>query len=467
MNSAVVIGAGMGGLTAAVHLARRGFAVTVLEARDRVGGLASSFELDGFRFDAGPYILLDRPGLEWAFRALDLDLAQMVELLPVTDIYQVTAGDTTVAFRSSAEDTAAAFDLKWPGSGARYLRFVRSMTKHYRRLQPLLERSKPRPVDLLGGGRWMDAPFLTRPLGSVLSRTSLPQPVQDAIAIWTHVAAQSVQEAPSPMGFVSSLIHSIGCYYPAQGIGRIPEVLADAATQAGVQFRFGTQVRTIRTVNGTMRGVEAENGEFFKSSIVVSNHSGVGTYLDLMDTMAPPVRRDLSRLPLQSPGVCAYLAIRGTPRPPYLRFQLPAGGWCRLLITPAVVNPGLYREGWAPARLLGPMAFDDAQRLGEQGQGDYLESLLEENWWREGVDEFRVLATRVPAQWGSEFHLHRDSMNPVMTARLMRGGRLAHRSPHVRGLYLTGSSTHPGQWVSFCAISGILAANCVIEDAER
>jgi phytoene dehydrogenase-like protein len=55
-------------------------------------------------------------------------------------------------------------------------------------------------------------------------------------------------------------------------------------------------------------------------------------------------------------------------------------------------------------------------------------------------------------------------MNPVMTTRFMRAGRLAHRSPYVKRLYLAGSSTHPGQWVSFCAISGILAADCLRED---
>ena len=75
-------------------------------------------------------------------------------------------------------------------------------------------------------------------------------------------------------------------------------------------------------------------------------------------------------------------------------------------------------------------------------------------WWRRGF----------PPIWGGEFHLHRDAMNPVMTARLTRAGRLAHRSPYVRGLYLAGSATHPGQWVSFCAISGILAADLLLED---
>jgi len=52
----------------------------------------------------------------------------------------------------------------------------------------------------------------------------------------------------------------------------------------------------------------------------------------------------------------------------------------------------------------------------------------------------------------------------VMTAKFMREGRLPHRSPDLRGLYLAGSATHPGQWVSFCAISGILAADCARED---
>jgi phytoene dehydrogenase-like protein len=110
------------------------------------------------------------------------------------------------------------------------------------------------------------------------------------------------------------------------------------------------------------------------------------------------------------------------------------------------------------------MRHEVAERLSVEGQRDYLNQLLAESWWQDGIEEFRVLATRVPAEWGAQYNLYRDSMNPVMTAGFMRAGRLAHRSPHARGLYLAGSSTHPGQWVSFCAISGILAANDLLED---
>src|SRR5262249_29516390 len=155
------------------------------------------------------------------------------------------------------------------------------------------------------------------------------------------------------------------------------------------------------------------------------------------------VRDRLGRLPLQSPGVWAYLAVRGEVRPPYLRFRLPgataAGGahggggpLCRLLILPGVLAPEVRRDGWQPARLLAPMEYAHAQGGGPDGQRAYLEGILAEFWWREHVAEHRVLATRIPAEWGARYHLHGDAMNPVMTARFMRAGRLAHRSPHVR-----------------------------------
>jgi phytoene dehydrogenase-like protein len=211
-------------------------------------------------------------------------------------------------------------------------------------------------------------------------------------------------------------------------------------------------------------GVETDHEEFLPADAVVSNHSGVGTYLNLVSETQRRERERLSALPLQSPGVCAYLAVRGRPRGAYLYFALPGGGQlCRLYIRPAMMDPTVVRDGWQPARLLAPMSYADAKR-GPDAQRAYLEKVLAEGWWHGGVDEYRVLATRIPAEWGAEYHLYRDSMNPVMTARFMRAGRLAHRSPFVPGLYLAGSSTHPGQWVSFCAVSGVLAADRVRED---
>jgi phytoene dehydrogenase-like protein len=462
----VIIGAGMGGLTAALRLAQQGLKVRVIEARNKAGGLASAFEKDGFVFDAGPYILLDRPGLEWAFRSLGLDLSALVTLRRIDDVYEVFSSEgATVHFYADEERTAAGIEAQWPGSGKRYERFVAEMKEAHRQLSPLLTVSNPRPASLFHNRAFTQIPFLLKSLGSVLKRTNLPQPVIDAIAIWTQIAGQPIDEAPSPLAFVPALIHSVGAFYPLEGIGTIPRVLAGVAEEAGVEFQYGTTVRSIVAHDGRVRGVETSQDEIVPADAVVSNYNGIGTYLEMLAGTPARAREKLKLLPLQSPGACAYLAVRGEIEPPYLRFQLPENGeLCRLLVTPAVVAPELERNGWAPARLISPMRYESAERLSLVQQREHLDRLLAENWWRKSFNEVRVLHTRVPAEWGAEYGLYQNSMNPVMTSGFMRAGRLAHRSPHARGLYLAGSSTHPGQWVSFCAISGILAANDLLED---
>jgi phytoene dehydrogenase-like protein len=457
----------MGGLTASLRLARAGLDVVVVEARSETGGLASGFQVDGFAFDAGPYILLDRPGLEWAFHAVGLNVAEHIILRRIEDVYEVSGRGANVRFYASAEETASGFEGVWPGSGRRYLNFVAEVERIYANAQPLLTRSHPDLLDLLKHCGWKETVFLARSLGSVLRTAGLPDPVQQGIAIWTHIAGQPVGEAPSPMAFVPALIHRFGCFSVIGGVARIPQALTRAATDAGVRFRFDTSVCKIRTRDGRVAAVETSDGERIEAAAVVSNCNAIRTYVDLLDSLSHHVRERALRLPLQSPGVCAYLAMKGTPQSPYLRFVLPEEERCRVLITPGTLHPEIVRDGWFPARLLGPMDYADAERLGANGQREYLECLLGESWWREKVEAFRVLRTRTPTEWGSEFHLYRNSMNPVMTAQFMRAGRFAHRSREVRGLYLAGSSTHPGQWISFCAISGVLAANCAIEDLQK
>jgi hypothetical protein len=199
------------------------------------------------------------------------------------------------------------------------------------------------------------------------------------------------------------------------------------------------------------------------AGIVVANHGSIGVYVDLLDQRVKQ-QEELEKLPLQSPGVCAYLAVKRKPDPPYLRFNMVSGGEaCRLFVSPGVPAPEIQRDGWYPARLLSSMHYDEAEK-GTPAQQQYLEKMLSESWWQPAAGEYRVLTTQIPEQWHSRFNLYRSSMNPAMTGKFMRAGRMPHRSPHFGGLYFAGSSTHPGLGVSFSAISGILAGQCVLED---
>jgi phytoene dehydrogenase-like protein len=418
----VVIGAGIGGLSAAIRLADAGHRVTILEARSEAGGLAGSVDIEGHRFDAGPYVLLDRPGLEWAFAQLGVALPEMERIDPV---YEVTWDDGP-PLRIYADAAQTAEEL-----GPAYLPFVSKMRRVYERLAPMLRVSHPSPF-----GALRDIPFLLRSLGSVMRASGLPPRSIEALTIWTHVAGQLLDHAPSPMAFVPALIHTYGAWRPIDGTAAIGEALRDAAVSRGVVIEYGRRVESIDEI---------------EAGAIVSNANAIGTYVDLLPSTPAKERARMRSIPLQSPGACAYLAVDADDSHPYLRFRLGGDLGCRLLV----------RRG-NTARLILPIAWERAQALGADGQRRLLDDALAESWWGEG----RVLLKRTPSDWGRNYTLYRDSMNAVMTASFMRRGRIAHRSPYRKGLYLAGSSTHPGQWISFCAISGILAANALLEDAR-
>ena len=465
----VIIGAGIGGLTSAIRLVQHGSRVTVIEARSSAGGLASGFEIDGFRFDAGPYVLLDRPGLEWGFRQLNINPTDHFQLQRIPHVYQVTSGsEQSVAIHDSLEETVANFEARWPESGALYRQFIDRTGATYQRLQTMQWKSNPGIRDVIRTGAWRDVPFILRSLSSVFKSSRLPEPIVRALSIWTEVAGQLTGQAPSPLALVPSVIHEVGACYPDGGIATIPDVLFKVAVRSGVDFRFDTTVERIHCINATVSEVQIEN-ETLVADAVISN-VGLATYVTLLDENGQSAlpyrpRRYFAKLPLQSPGVCAYLAVKGRAEPPYLRFWLrdePDG--CRLLITPGVVDPSLEQDDWYPARLIAPMSHTRAESGGKQGQRAFLDQALNETEWRDSFADVRVLRTRIPHEWGNAFHLHHNSMNPVMTSRFMLAGRIAHRSPWIRNLYLAGSATHPGQWVSFCAVSGILAADRLLAD---
>jgi len=463
----VVIGAGVGGLTAAARLAALGHRVVLCEARAEAGGLASGVTAGGLTFDGGPYILLDKPGLEWAFDRLGIDIAAL-DLQPVQQLYEVHSPERRpVRIFLDLERTASELELAWAGAGRAYERFVAEMEGVRRKLAPLLVVSHPTVFELARRRALGAAPFLLRSLRSVLRRTGLPDEVVDAIVIWTHIAGQSPDDAPSVMAFVPALVHSIGAYVPGGGMRAIPKVLLEHAREIGVEIRVNTRARRIRADGRRVRGVELEQGEVIPCDAAVSNYHGIGTYEELVDGVPASVRRRLREVPLQSPGLCAYLSARGRAPRSYLRFMLGGNGQVTLAVSPTAAGRAAGDDARFPMRLIAPIDHRTAGELGEQGQSEALRQMVNQSWWKDGLTDVEVVASRTSRQWGTEMNLYRDSMNPSMNRRLFLGGRMRHRSPWIRGLYLAGASTHPGQWVSFCAISGVLAAEALHRDAPR
>ena len=123
---AVVIGAGFGGLAAAIRLGARGYNVTILEKLDALGGRASVFRQDGFTFDAGPTILTAPFLLEELWRLCGREMADDVTLKPVSPFYRIRFDDG-VTFDCTGDPAAMSVEVARlsPGDVAGYERFMR------------------------------------------------------------------------------------------------------------------------------------------------------------------------------------------------------------------------------------------------------------------------------------------------------------------------------------------------------
>ena len=462
MTKVSIIGAGIGGLTAALKLAQQGHAVTVFEASDSAGGLAKSVTVQGQRFDAGPYILLDKPGLAWAFSQVGLDL-DALQLKRIENVYSVESKNGVFTVHADYQKTIDALNAGWPQQGTHYAKFVKSSYARYKQLNPFTF-SVPSPFKIIKSGQFSLLPFLLRSLGSVLQQFNLNAALRDGIGIWTHIAAQSLDKAPSPMAFVPGLTHNVGAYYPEQGIGTIADTLYAACVKQGVHFKFNSKVNKICIEQNCVTGLEYNGTQFEACKHVISNNSAIATYVNLIEETPADFKASLKALPLQSPGVCVFLRVKGQPTGSYIKFkleeQLPN---CKSFILPAIVTKE-NTDTWLPARLVFPLPHDYASNLSDEACKAMIDAVLQESWWKAGITDYEVLGYNTPSTWARKFELYNKSMNPVMTAKFMRMGRMKHKSPYFKGLYFCGSSTHPGQWVSFCAISGILATQQLLDE---
>src|SRR5262249_22250778 len=155
-----------------------------------------------------------RPGLEWSFSQLGIETGTL-DLVRLDPVYEVTRPDAPdVTFFADEAPTAAAIDRSWPGAGARYERMVRGCSARYRALQPLLRMPNPRAAALRNPSSWRALPFVMRSLEQVMRAEQLPEPVVDALTIWTHVAALTRDRAPSTMALVPALVHDAGAWRP-------------------------------------------------------------------------------------------------------------------------------------------------------------------------------------------------------------------------------------------------------------
>lgn len=285
-NRAVVVGAGLGGLAAAMRLGAKGYAVTVLDKLDRVGGRGSSVSQDGHRFDLGPTIVTVPQVFESLWAACGRDFRKDVDLRPLDNFYEIRWPDGSKFTACSDTDRMVAEVARLsPGDVQGYKRFLRDS---HRRYVVGFEGMVAEPMHKA----WATIKVLPEfarlradrsILGLAKARVK-DKRLQMALSFHPLFIGGDPMHVTSMYALVSHLEKEYGVHYAVGGVQAMADAMADVIRAQGGQIRLGEQVASIDVADGAAQGVTTDKGEVLSAPLVISNADAGHTYSKLMQT---------------------------------------------------------------------------------------------------------------------------------------------------------------------------------------
>lgn len=277
MTHVVVVGAGLSGLSAAMHLAGAGHRVTVLERESFPGGRNGTLAQDGFRFDTGPTVFTMVPLLEQAFKAVGSTVEEHVRFTLLDPAYHAFFADGSrllvrpghelmreeIARECGSRD-AAAFD--------RFVAWLRRLNDI--ELPHFIDANFDSPLGLLRAPR-AAAELLRlggfKRLGPEIARRFADERLHRVFSFQAMYAGLAPAQALALYAVITYMDSIEGVWFPTEGgMHAVPRAMARAAEAAGVEFRFDTPVERVeRDATGAVCGVRLGDGETVRAEGVV------------------------------------------------------------------------------------------------------------------------------------------------------------------------------------------------------
>jgi phytoene desaturase len=490
----IVVGAGIGGLSAAIRLAVAGKQVVIHEQNGQVGGKMGQLVHDGFRWDTGPSVITMRHVLDELFAGAGRSLDDYLTLQPVEPLTRYFYPDGTLLdigrdWPRLAQQIAALDERDVAG----YLAYLAYAARIHDITGPIFIYDEPptlRSFLRVPLSQWLKADPLRTMQQAIDSHVHSPHLRQLLGRFATYVGG-SPYEAPATLNVIAHVELTGGVWYPRGGIYALAEAMGRLATELGVTIHTDSPVEQILVENGRVTGIELANGEQVAAAAVVCNVDVATTYAQLLPDTAVSHRR-LQKLSRQEPSCSGFVMLLGVEtagfpaaapqlahhniffsddyrrefeqifkqgRPPddptiYLAItaksdpqDAPPGceNWFVLVNAPALDE----RYDWEAHKLAyGERVLHKLARLGLDVNGRIR---------HQAIFTPHDLARQTGAWRGA---LYGASANNRWTAFR----RPHNRCPDYRGLYFAGGTTHPGGGVPLVTLSGKVAAQLLLSD---
>jgi phytoene desaturase len=483
----IIVGGGLGGLSAAIHLRLAGYDVCIFEANERLGGRANLIKRHGFTFDTGPSLLNYPWVFENLFRAAGREMKDYVTLLPVDPSVGFQWPDgTSLKLSSNLQNLLNECEKVEPGSRPGVIAFLSDAAIKYRMaFDKLINRNEDNPVKWIGALSLSEITKLGvwRSLDSELGRFFKSRYIREAFGSYGMYLGGSPYELPGLFSILSYGELAYGLWLPKGGINRLVDGIERLARDLGIVIYTQRRVSKIVIENNRVAGIETDDGCFHPSRVVVSNVDLPTTNTELLRDH--PWRSSLRAKVLRTrmtPGVMTfYWGIRGEVKNVgHHTIFLPddfSGAFAELfrqkqiplnlpfyVAVPSVTDPDLAPEGDTTMFILVPTPL-----LSEMPHVDWRVAVNEvrqrvfDRLWHDkvGLDPERIAVEEVytPIEWKRRFGLFDGSAFGAAHTLFQVGPfRARNYSSEVEGLYYVGASTTPGTGMPMVVLGGKLTA---------
>ncbi len=490
MKSAVVIGAGFGGLALAIRLQAAGIQTTIIEARDKPGGRGYYWERDGFIFDGGPTVITDPPCLTQLWALTGHDMAADVELIPVMPFYRLNWPDgTNFDYSNDEKSLRAEIEKLDPADVAGYAKFLEYSAGVHEE-----------GYIKLGTKAFLDfatmvkaAPALTRyqawrSVYSIVSSYVKNEKLREALSFHTLLVGGNPMKTSAIYALIHKLEKEGGVWFAKGGTNRLIAAMVRQFERIGGTIRLNDAVERIETQGNRTTGIVTRSGFRVECDAVATNGDIMHSYRDLLghhargQKAASALKRKKFSPSLfvvhfgvkgSWPGIPHHMILFG-PRYKGLLDDIYSNGvlpedFSLYLHHPTISDPGMAPEGCSTFYALAPVAHLGKLPIDWKEVGPILEKrILDEIGRRLIPDIHDRIVTKFhysPADFGTDLNAHLGSafsLEPVLTQSAYF--RVHNRDDVIDNLYFVGAGTHPGAGIPGVVGSAKATAELMIAD---
>lgn len=489
-KSAVIIGAGIGGIATAVYLAKNGYSVAVFEKNSAPGGRCGQLICEGHRFDLGATMLM-MPGIyREIFDTLGIPLFENNDIKPLENLYKIYFDNNDIlAFSTDKEKMRIQLEIIETGSFAKSQKYV---AKGYEIFQTGMKK-------LIGRNFYNIFQFANfRNIGMLIK-------LKTYISNWRYVkkffsnthlriaytfqniyVGQSPFNSPALFSMVPAAELTEGSYFPIGGMYTIVENLLSAAHKSGVQFHYNKPVKLIHVSGKKADSIILEDGSEVKSDIIVANADLPYVYRKLLPDRGKS--RRLDRLKYSCSAICFHWGLdKVYPQLGHHSVFLSdefREGLDKIFKDKSIGNhPSFYVH--APTRTDPTAAPANHDTLSIIVGAGHVDKKKQQDWDNQkkktriaviqrliqlglqDIEEhikFEICYT--PENWESACNISRGSVFGSLAHNLLQMGYFRPHNQHSRykNLYFVGGSTHPGNGIPNVLLSAKLTSERILNN---